>query len=301
MKLLITGATGLVGKKLVALLLQQGHSVHYLSTSKTKIQSLPNYKGFYWDIQQGEIDASCIDGVEVIVHLAGATIAKRWTKAYKKEIVESRVKSANLLYQLIKNGDHTVKQFISASGTAIYPESFEKVFDESTVEQETSYLSTVVQEWEAAVDQFNNYNIKVCKLRTGVVLDGKEGALPEMAKPIQMGVGANMGNGKQMQSWIHIDDLVQIYSFAIQQQLAGVYNAVSPNPVSNAVLTKAIAKALHKWLFLPNIPRFMMDVLLGEMDYLLFSSKNLSADKIQKEGFVFQYPNIDTALENIYN
>lgn len=300
MKLLITGATGLVGKKLVALLLQQGHNIHYLSTSKNKIQSLPNYKGFYWDIQQGEIDASCIEGVEVIVHLAGATIAKRWTKAYKIEIVESRVNSANLLYHLLKDSNHTVKQFISASGTAIYPESIDKLFDESTEEREESYLSKVVQEWEAAADQFNNYNIKVCKLRTGVVLDGKEGALPEMAKPIQMGVGANMGNGKQMQSWIHIDDLVQLYSFAIQQQLAGVYNAVSPNPVSNAVLTKAIAKVLHKWLFLPNIPRFMMDLLLGEMDYLLFSSKNLSANKIQKEGFVFHFPNIDKALENIY-
>lgn len=300
MKLLITGATGLVGKKLVALLLQQGHCVHYLSTSKNKIQSLSNYKGYYWDIQKDEIDTSCIEGVEVIIHLAGASIAKRWTKQYKKEIIESRVHSANLLYSLLKEQTHKVKYFVSASGTAIYPGSIEVLYDETTIEKENSFLSNVVQEWELAADRFNQLGIKVCKLRTGVVLDRREGALPEMAKPIQLGVGANMGNGSQIQSWIHIEDLVQMYSFVINHQLEGVYNAVSPNPVSNAILTKAIARVLRRPLILPNIPRFVMNIILGEMDYLLFSSKNLASNKIQKEGFVFQYPNIDIALENIY-
>ncbi len=300
MKLLITGATGLVGKKLVALLLQKGHSVHYLSTSKVKIQSLSNYKGFYWDIKMGTIDKECIEGVDVIVHLAGASIAKRWTKEYKKEILESRVHSANLLYTLLKEQTHTVKHFVSASGTAIYPESIDGVYDETTIEKEKSFLSNVVQEWEQAADLFSQLGVKVCKLRTGVVLDRKEGALPEMAKPIQMGVGASMGKGTQIQSWIHIEDLVQMYSFVIDHQLEGVYNAVSPNPVSNAVLTRAIAKVLRRPLFLPNIPRFVMDLILGEMDYLLFSSKNLASYKIQKEGFVFQFPNIDSALEKIY-
>ena len=300
MKLLVTGATGLVGKKLVTELLQQGHIVHYLTSSKAKTQSMANCKGFYWNITTQEIDSRCIEGVDVIVHLAGANIAKRWTNKYKEEIINSRVESAHLLYELLCTQRHQVKQFVSASGTAIYPESIEKSYDEATDEKEESYLSGVVQRWEAAADHFESINIKVCKLRTGVVLDNKEGALPEMALPIRLGLGAVMGSGAQMQSWIHIDDLVCLYQFVIQHQLQGVYNAVSPVPVSQAKLTQAIAKVLHRPLFLPNIPRFVMDIVLGEMDYLVFSSKNCTSSKIQNAGFVFQYPEIETAIRDLY-
>lgn len=300
MKILITGATGLVGKELVKSLLAKNHTIHYLTTSVSKIDSKPNSQGFYWNPELGKIDENCLYEVDTIVHLAGANIAKRWTNAYKQEIIESRILSAELLYNLVKKHPNNVKQFISASGTASYPESITKNYDETTKETEDSFLSNVVKKWEESADRFQVLNLKVCKVRTGLVLSDKGGALPEMAKPIKMGFGAVMGNGKQVQSWIHLNDLVSLYCFAIEKQLEGVYNAVSPNPVNNAELTKAIAKVLKKPLWLPNIPEFMMRLILGEMSYLLFSSKNLSSEKIQNLGFKFQFPKVELALNDLY-
>lgn len=300
MKILITGATGLIGKELVSLLLAKNHTVHYLTTSKAKIEEQSNYIGFYWNPQEGKIDENCLYGVDVIVHLAGANIANRWTNAYKQEIIESRTLSGELLFNLIKKHPNQVKQIISASGTAIYPESFSTIYNETTTETEDSFLSNVVKKWEEAADRFQVLGLKVCKLRTGIVLSNKGGALPEMVKPIKFGVGAGMGSGKQIQSWIHITDLVALYYLAIEKQLEGVYNAVTPNPISNQQLTKVIAKTLKKRLFLPNIPKFVMQLLLGEMSYLLFSSKNLSAQKILKAGFQFQFPEIEKAMANLY-
>jgi uncharacterized protein (TIGR01777 family) len=300
MKILITGATGLIGSELVKLLLSKNHSVHYLTTSNAKIKEEPNYKGFYWNPQEGKIDERCIEGVDAIIHLAGANIAQRWTNKYKQEIIESRTLSSELLFNLIKKSPNQVKQIVSASGTAIYPESISQVYDETTTESEDSFLSNVVKKWEESVDTFQVLGIKVCKLRTGIVLSNKGGALPEMVKPINLGFGAAMGTGKQIQSWIHITDLVAMYYFAIEKQLEGIFNAVSPHPVSNQELTKVIAKTLKKPLWLPNIPEFVMNLILGEMSYLLFSSKNLSSIKITNSGFQFQFPKIDKAINDLY-
>lgn len=300
MKILITGATGLVGNELVKLLLAKKHTVHYLTTSKSKIESKPNYQGFYWNPEQGKIDENCLYEVDVIVHLAGANIAKRWTNTYKQEIIESRTLSSELLYNLVRKTPNQVKHFVSASGTAIYPESYNKVYDETIKETEDSFLSNVVKKWEESANRFQVLGIKVSKIRTGVVLSNAGGALPEMVKPIKMGFGAAFGNGKQIQSWIHINDLVEMYCFVIENQLEGVYNAVSPNPVSNIELTKVIATTLKKTLFLPNIPQFVMKLILGEMSYLLFSSKNLSSEKIQGLGFNFKFPKIEKAISDLY-
>lgn len=300
MKILITGATGMIGSELVRLLLAKNHSVNYLTTSKSKIESKPNYNGFYWNPEQGKIDESCLYEVDAIVHLAGANISKRWTNAYKQEIIESRTLSAELLYNLIRKTPNQVKQFVSASGTASYPESYTKVYYETTVDTEDSFLSNVVKKWEESADRFQVLNIKVCKLRTGIVLSNLGGALPELVKPIKLGLGAAMGSGKQIQSWIHINDLVGMYYFVIENQLEGVYNAVAPNPISNKELTVAIAKVLKNPLFLPNIPQFVMKLVLGEMSYLLFSSKNLSSEKIQNSGFKFEFPKIKEALSDLY-
>ena len=301
MKILITGATGLIGKELVKLLLAKNHTVHYLTTSKSKIESKPNYQGFYWNPQQGKIDENCIYEVDVIIHLAGANIAKRWTDKYKQEIIESRTLSTELLYILIRKHSNQVKQIISASGTASYPESYSKVYDETTQETEDSFLANVVKKWEESVNRFQVLGLKVCKLRTGMVMANKGGALPEMVKPIKMGFGAAMGNGNQIQSWIHINDLVSMYCFVMENQLEGIYNAVAPYPVSNQELTKVIASTLKKPLFLPNIPKFIMKLALGEMSYLLFSSKNLSSEKIQSLGFKFEFPKIDKAVADLYS
>ena len=300
MKLLITGATGLIGTELVKLFIEKGHTIHYLTTSKNKIQNKPNYIGYYWNPQEGKIDEKCIIGVDIIIHLAGATIAKRWTNAYKQEIIESRTLSSELLFYVLKNNPHQVKQIVSASGTAIYPESFSKIFDETSTELDDSFLANVVLKWEESVDKFKVLGLKVCKLRTGIVFSKDGGALPEMVKPIKMIIGAVMGKGNQNQLWIHITDLVAMYYFVVSNQLEGVFNAVSPNPISNAVLTKAIAKTIHRPLFLPNIPEFVMKIILGEMSILLFSSKNISANKIQDCGFKFKFPQIQQALNELY-
>ena len=299
MRVLITGATGLIGKKLVTLLLQKGIVVHYLTTSKSKIKNNENYHGFYWNPQQGIIDENCFLNVDVIVHLAGASISKRWTNSYKQELVESRVLSSNLLFKVLKDNPNQVKQIISASGISIYPNSDTVLYTEESLEKDDSFLGNLVVKWEDSVDIFNMLQIKVCKIRTGIVLSKKGGALTEMVKPVKLGLGSSYGNGKQVISWIHIDDLVGIYNLAIQNSLEGVYNAVASNPVTNKELIQTIAKVLHKPLFLPAIPKFVFKLLLGEMHQLLFTNQKISNQKIINRGYVFKYNSVNGALINI--
>jgi len=226
MRILITGATGLIGSELVLLLLQNGISVHYLTTSKRKIENQPNYKGFFWNPKLGIIDENCLMGVDAIIHLAGASISKRWTKSYKQEIIESRIFSSNLLFKIVKENPNQVKQIISASGTAIYPNSSSTVYTEDSKTIVDNFLSNVVLKWEESVDKFQSLNIKVCKLRTGVVFSDKGGALLEIIKPIKLGLGSPFGDGKQVQSWIHLHDLVAMYLFAVENSRAILCQAV---------------------------------------------------------------------------
>lgn len=297
MKVLITGATGLVGTELVSLLLKNGIHIHYLTTSKNKIQDEANYKGFFWNPEKGDIDTNCLEDVDVILHLAGASISKRWTAAYKQEILESRVLSTSVLYGLLKNTNHNVHQFISASAIGIYPNSLDKVYSEDETQFDNSFLSQVVQKWEQSVDKISQLGIKVAKVRTGLVLSGKGGALKAMATPARYGFGAAFGSGQQMQSWIHIDDLVGIYYYILNEELEGIYNAVAPFPVTNQELTKQITKAMDKPYFMPNIPKFAMKLVLGEMHTLLFDSQNVSAKKIISEGYQFKYLSLEKALK----
>lgn len=299
MKVLITGATGLVGTELSMLLINNGITVHYLTTSTQKIESKPNFHGFYWNPQEGKIDENALIGVDAIIHLAGANIAKRWTKAYKQEIIESRVLSANVLFNALKKNPHQVQQFISASGTAIYPDSDINTYDENSAQINTGFLSNVVLKWEESADQFKLINIKVCKMRTGVVYAKQGGALAEILKPIKLGIGSSFGSGNQIQSWIHLQDLANLYYFVLKNNSEGVYNAVAPDNVSDEKLTKTIAKTLKKPLFMPNIPRFVMKFVLGEMHELLFSNKKIKPQKAINEGFIFKFPNIESALKNI--
>lgn len=299
MKILITGATGLIGKELVTLLLQNGVSIHYLTTSKNKIESQSNYQGFYWNPDRGIIDENALMGVDSIIHLAGATISKRWTSKYKQEIIESRILSSNLLFKALKDYPNSVKQIISASAIGIYPDNLAKLYTEEDTEVDDSFLGKVVLKWEDSVNKFKLQNIKVCKIRTGLVLSEKGGALTEMMKPIKMSIGSPFGSGKQVQSWIHIHDLVEMYFFAAKNELEGVYNAVAPNPVTNKILTQEIAAVLGKPLFMPNIPEFLMKLILGEMHIILFSSQKVSSQKIESEGFIFKYKQLEKALQQL--
>lgn len=299
MKILITGATGLIGTELVALLLQNGVTIHYLTTSKKKIESQPNYHGFYWNPNQGIIDENALMGVDSIIHLAGATISKRWTSKYKQEIIESRILSSNVLFKALKDHPNSVKQIVSASAVGIYPDNLTKLYTEDETGVDESFLGKVVMKWEESVNKFKLLKIKVAKIRTGLVLSEKGGALPEMVKPIKMGIGSPFGSGKQVQSWIHIHDLVELYFFAVKNELDGIYNAVAPNPVTNKKLTQEIAAVLHKPLFMPNIPKFLMKLVLGEMHVILFSSQKVSCEKIESEGFSFKYKQLDKALKQL--
>ncbi|PZR23454.1 MAG: TIGR01777 family protein [Flavobacterium psychrophilum] len=297
MKVLLTGATGLVGTELVSLLLKNSISVNYLTTSKDKIQDEPNYKGFYWKPETGDIDSHCLDDVDAIIHLAGSPISKRWTDSYKKEILDSRILSTNTIFNLLKNTPNSVHHFISASAIGIYPNSQDKVYSETETHFDNSFLSNVVQQWEAAADQMASLGLKVSKIRTGLVLSGKGGALKELAAPIKYGLGAAFGSGNQMQSWIHLDDLAGIYAYVLHNELEGVYNAVAPHPVTNNTLIELAAKVMDKPFFMPNIPKFVMELMLGEMHTLLFDSQNVSAKKIISEGYQFKYLSLEKALQ----
>ncbi|MBP9849128.1 MAG: TIGR01777 family oxidoreductase [Flavobacterium sp.] len=299
MTILITGATGLVGQELVSLLLQNGHTVHYLSTSNNKLVTNSNYKGFYWNPKTAEIDTDSLADVEVIVHLAGASVAKKWTKSYKDEIIDSRVLSTKLLFQTLQNTPNQVKQIVSASAIGIYPDSLTNIYHESDLDIDVSFLGNVVKLWENEVNQFEKLQLIVSKIRIGIVLAKNGGALQEMVKPIQYGVGAAFGSGEQYQSWIHIQDLVAIFYHVIENKLPGIYNGVSPYPVTNTELTKSIAKTLNKPFFLPNIPRFVMQLILGEMHQILFSSQHVSCRKLLDENFQFKFASLDKALNDL--
>ena len=299
MKILITGATGLIGTELVALFLQNGIAVHYLTTSKSKIKSQLNYHGFYWNPAQGMIDENALMGVDAVIHLAGASIAKRWTDAYKTEILESRILATNTLFKAIKENPNQIKQIVSASGTAIYPDSSTTIYSENSTELDDNFLSNVVVKWEESVDKFKLLNIKVCKLRTGVVFAKNGGALQEMIKPIRFGLGSNFGDGNQISSWIHVQDLAAMYLFSVQNSWEGTYNAVAPFPVSNSELTRSLAQQLHRTLWLPAIPKFVMKFILGNMHELLFNNKKISAQKAIDAGFRFQFPTVEKALQEI--
>lgn len=299
MNILITGATGLVGNKLVSSLRKDNHVIHYLTTSKSKLKDNQNYKGFYWNPNTGEIDKNAFENISVIIHLAGASISKKWTTAYKKEIIESRVAGANLIFDTLKSIPNVVTQFISASAVGIYPSDLNYVYHENNTQIDDSFLGEVTQLWEESANQFKSLNILVSIVRIGVVLAEESGALLEMSKPIKYGLGAVLASGKQYISWIHVEDLVAIFKYILDHNLKGAYNAVSPYPITNEELTKAIAKTIHKPLFLPNVPKFMLNFLLGEMHIIVTSSQNVSCRKILDAGFQFHFASLNKSLQNL--
>ena len=299
MKILITGATGLVGQHLITHFLNEGHEINFLTSRKEKVNSLSNCAGFYWDIEKEIIDPFCIKGVTKIIHLAGASVSKRWTTSFKKEIIDSRVVSSKLLYQTLKNNKHEVTQFVCASAIGIYEDSYKAIYEEDSRAFSEGFLGEVVKRWEEAANVFSNINIEVTKIRFGIVLTKNGGALQKMKEPIVFGFGASLASGKQFMSWIHIKDLVKLISFLVTENKYGVFNAVAPNPVTNAEFTKLLAEKLNKTLFLPNVPKFILKLLLGEMHEIVCESQNVSSNKIENLGFEFQYKKLDKALTDL--
>lgn len=299
MRVLITGATGLIGQEIIKSCHESGIDVNYLTTSKSKINQSDKTKGFYWNPKRQEIDENCFIDVDAIIHLAGATVSKRWTPTYKKEILASRKETTQLLINSLKGKNHTIKQIIAASAIGIYPDSLINYYDETYESSSDSFLGDVVKAWEYEIDAFGKLNIKVSKIRIGLVLSNKGGVLAEMTKPIKFGAGAAFGTGMQWQSWIHISDLAQLFLYVLNNKLEGVYNGVAPNPVTNQELTKAIANTLGKPLILPNIPKVFMKLVLGDMHTLLFESQRVCCKKIEDLGFEFEYHHLQPALEDL--
>lgn len=301
MKVLLTGATGLVGQAITRVLHAKGIAVHYLTTRKEKIIRSEKLQGFYWNPNTGELDTKSFTNVHAIVNLAGAPIAKRWTKSHKQKVLQSRIHSLTTLKHAMEKAEvSTVQSLISASAIGIYPNSLSRLYDEGETEVDDSFLGEVVQQWEAQVDTFTSVVPYVSKVRIGIVLSTQGGALPQIATPVKNGVGAPLGSGKQWQSWIHIEDLAQMFVFLLEHKLQGTFNGVAPHPVTNATLTQALAKVLHKPLWLPAVPKWALRAILGEMAYLLLASQRVSSKKIEEKGFRFQYPSILSALEQLY-
>ena len=300
MKVLITGATGLVGAEIVSLCLSEGISVHYLTTQSAKIVAKENYKGYLWNPEKGEIDLACFIGVTTIINLAGSAVAKRWSKTYKKKIKSSRVASIQTIFDALSNfNEHTVKHIISASAVGLYKDSESTLYEEDSKEIGTDFLAKVVKKWEAELAPFKTKNITVSILRIGLVLSKNGGMLPMVLQSVKMYLGAAFGKGDQWQSWIHISDLAALFVYLRNNELEGVYNAVAPNPVTQSKFIRVLAATANKPLILPNIPAVILKFFLGELATMLLSSQRVSSNKIEDAGFKFQYRNIMAAMESL--
>lgn len=297
-KILISGGSGLVGSLLTKKLIQKGYSVHILSRSSEERKGV---KVFKWDVKNGTIDKDAFKGVTGIIHLAGAGIAdKRWTKGRKRIIIDSRVESAKLLYTGAKKAGLQLNAFISASGINYYgAETTSHIYVETDLPN-NSFISECCVKWEAAADKFSDLT-RVVKLRTGVVLSENGGALDRMAKPIKMGVGSPLGNGQQYMPYVHINDLCDMYIYALENEhVSGVYNACNGDHVTNIELTDALAHEFKKSLWAPKVPALALKLLLGEMAQIILYGSRASSDKIKSTGFEFQFQNIHQTLFDIY-
>ncbi|MFV0155580.1 TIGR01777 family oxidoreductase [Empedobacter falsenii] len=293
MNILLTGGSGLIGSELVKILIEKGHQVRILTREKNV-----EHPFYHWD--KNKIDEKVFDNLDGIIHLAGCLIAKRWTKRYKEEILSSRVDTANLLFEYVNKLDVNLKFFISASGSAYYGQiTSDKIFKESD-EPNTDFLAKVCVAWENAAYQFEEIGARVVCLRTALVLAKNGEGFKLLKKPIQLGVGANLGDGKQWMPWIHIEDLLQIYAQAVENEnIKGSFNASAPENSDHSTFNRTLAKKLNKPFFLPNIPGFVMRLTLGEMSDLVLKGSRIDANKIEETGFAFQFPTLEKAFNDL--
>jgi uncharacterized protein (TIGR01777 family) len=303
--ILITGGSGLVGRTLTDLLLKKGYQVIILTRKSTDKNPKPHLKYALWDIKKNFIDVQAILESDYIIHLAGAGVVdKKWTAVYQQEIVDSRVNSSSLIIQTLKNNPNKVKALISSSAIGWYgpDHSFNHPFVE-TDQHDDSFLGNTCKLWEDSVDPAQQMGIRVCKLRTGIVLSTEGGALKEFLKPIKLGVAAILGNGKQMVSWIHINDLCRMFLHAIEnKEMSGSYNAVAPHPVSNKNLTLTLAKLIKGIFFMTAyVPSIILKLMMGKRSLEVLKSCYVSAEKISKSGFTFFFPSIEVALKDLFS
>lgn len=301
MKILVTGATGFIGKDLCEKLLNEGHQIHYLTTSKTKLINKKNYEGFLWDPAKTELDTASLKEVDAIINLAGHTINCKWNKANKALILNSRIDSSNTLFKTLKENQHQVKYILNVSAIGIYRSSYGNCYDESNTNYGTDFLADVCKQWETANQRFEQLGIKTSIARLGLVLSKDGGVLYELDKVVSKGLGACLGNGKQWMSWIHKDDVIGAMAFLLNQQKSGIYNIVAPQPLHQKAFLEQLAKTKNRRIWLPNIPPSIIKLILGERAALVLSSQQVSSLKLEQNGYTFQFKDLKSTLEAIYS
>jgi len=304
--ILISGGTGLIGTRLSALLSEQGHRILILSRKTSHPSAAAGQPSvFHWDPATGSIDAEAIRQTDVIIHLAGAGIAdKRWSAERKRVIEDSRVQSGALLVKALREIPNNVRAVISASGIGWYgadpaipnPRPFRE-----TDPADNAFLGETCRHWEEAISPVSSMGKRLVIFRIGPVLTPKGGALKEFLRPVRMGIAAILGSGRQVFSWIHIDDVCRLFLLAADDDdYTGIYNAVAPQPVDNRTLTTNLARRLKGRYFVPvYIPSFLLKIALGGLSIEVLKSTTASADKLRNAGFQFLYPSIDSALDQL--
>ncbi len=295
-RILITGASGLIGTQLTHLLLSRNHEAAHLGRIK-KESHIPS---FVWNVEKREFDHRALENTDTIIHLAGTNVGeKRWTSSRKNEILNSRVDSTSLLFEALKEAKHSVKTFIAASAIGYYGFEGNSVFTEVSPPG-NDFLAGVTKQWEDEVDKIESLGIRLVKIRIGIVLSKNGGALKQMATPIKYGVGSPLGSGQQYLSWIHLDDLCELFlKSGEDEKMNGAYNAAA-SWATNSEMTRAIAKILKRKCWLPNVPAFVLKIALGEMADIVLNGSKISSEKAIQAGFKFKYENLEEALHNIY-
>lgn len=297
-KVLIAGGSGLVGKRLSQLLTTEGHEVIILSRSKKKQDG--DIKFAQWNPTKNIIAEEALTADHVI-NLAGAGIADRpWTRSRKKELISSRLISTNFLLDYFSKNKNNVKTYIGASAIGFYGDGGDKLQSEDQAPEYSSFMTDLCRDWETAHLELSNCIDNVSVLRIGIVLSTLGGAYPKMRLPFKMGIGTYFGSGKQYYSWIHIDDLARMFIYLLNSDSeSSIYNAVTPNPISNRSMTEAIKESLElKGLIMPA-PAFTLKLAMGEMSNVILNSNRVSSNKIEEAGFKFQFPEIESAIKDI--
>jgi uncharacterized protein (TIGR01777 family) len=297
---LVTGASGMVGKALIQQLKDAGHDVRVLTT---RTPSRPEKAIYRWNPDLGELDPAALRGVEVVYHLAGATVSKPWTARHRAAILTSRELSTALLVSELGKlplSDRP-KTVVCASAVGIYPNQAAgtPLLDESHPPG-TGFLADVVRSWETATDAFRSLGMRTVQLRIGIVL-GHGGALEAMLPVFRMGLGSALGSGKQWMPWIHVDDVAAAFVFAGKtESMDGVYNTVSPHPATNRDFSAALAHALKRPFWFPAPPAWVLRLALGERSILLLGSTPTSVKKLEEAGFAFRFTKLDAALHPLF-
>ncbi|WP_226671237.1 TIGR01777 family oxidoreductase [Metabacillus litoralis] len=296
MKIAITGGTGFVGKHLTDYFLDKGHHLYILTRSE-KTSSQNNLEYVQW-LSNGSDPVSSLEGIDVMINLAGKSINDRWTDEAKKAIVQSRVKATKEVYSIISKLQKKPSVLINASAIGIYGTSLDKTFTEESTERGTDFLAETVKVWEKEASKVEELNVRTVFTRFGIIL-GEEGALPKMLLPYKLFAGGKLGSGKQWMSWVHIEDLVRIIDHVIKTNtISGPVNVTAPNPVRMNEFGQVIGQTLNRPHWLPA-PAFALKTFLGEMSILILEGQKVLPNKIQEQNFKFSYPQLDQALENI--